>query len=350
MKDAIWESAQRKILKAQFPLTQEELRVFKYRFKNKFYESSNILYKVLDEASSYSELDYDNLIKIIYSLKENLIVNWLQRNIIWSTYRSLKNYENKEIHNFQASKAAKALLKIKKDKPLRSQIVTTMIGLLNNKRTTIERFFDLVDYLTPYLCKNRDEIVAYVFKQSHKNNAFFSASLKLRHLASDSDKETSYKKIEQVLLNRTNNSNNRKVVLSAMNNDWFVDGMKNTNDPRVIERLGQFLVKSELRDIELNNFAAVKQLQELEKTCNSGSLDEIISKIQDRYIAYVYRRSYGHMRSNRRKLINFLETIQGASPKKALYALTKINNSSSKSDVSFLIKKFPELEKLTMLA
>ena len=132
----------------------------------------------------------------------------------------------------------------------------------------------------------------------------------------------------------------------ALQESWFTAKLKQSQNSKILDRIKLFIIKSEFKELEANDFVIVKKISELYNYYEPENNNELILAIQEHYLNKIYRRNMGHRVTNKKKMLRFLTLIPGASPKKALHQLSKLNRNK---DIEFLVKKFPSLARLTAL-
>lgn len=345
MNDYLIIKIEKQIIAGNFSFTEKEKSEIKNLFKNKFYLFSTLIYKLLQNPN-YSSENWKSLTEFLYSFNIKLVNVWYEKTIIYNLWSSFLKEKTSGL------KALKELVKyatIHHKKDVLLIVKNNMVSLFSYRRNlnTESQLFEIINYFTPELFLTTNHFIEHVYRIGAKQPNFFEVAIQLTSHAEEKLLNSLVDKIENLLLFRKVNSNNRRILFKALNEDWIVEKLKNKNKSEIIEKIVAFFEKAEFKDIDFNDFNVLRQLIYLDKYFNPTSTHAFVDKIQEIYLLKLYRRRVGHKLSNKKKIISFLSSIPGANPKKALYQLIKINKSK---DIDFLIKKFPELAKLAILA
>ena len=342
-----WFEIERKILEGNLNFSQAQINEIRsMSSKGRFYDFSSTLYKVFnDDKIKYTEDQWENLAQFIVKLNNSLYFSWYARTCYYNCYRVF----GRDIHvnpmgTGAQEKALKAVIKLTKDKKEIIKIKTHLVNWLSSQDMSL--VLSLVDYLSPYLFKDRNDFITYTYKTAHQSPNYLEAALKLSPYVNEEIHKDLESKIETVLLRRSLNINNKRVVFRALQESWFTAKLKQSQNSKILDRIKLFIIKSEFKELEANDFVIVKKISELYNYYEPENNNELILAIQEHYLNKIYRRNMGHRVTNKKKMLRFLTLIPGASPKKALHQLSKLNRNK---DIEFLVKKFPSLARLTAL-
>jgi hypothetical protein len=349
MNDQLWDSIEKKIIVGNFNFSSNEKIEILDRSSNKFYNFSTIVYKLLDN-SNYTLDNWKDLTNFFYDFqfRSSLISHWYERTVIHNLWRSLWKDKGKKSEESPALIALKALViksNIINNKKALLSIKTNLASSLSLRPIEPLNIFEKINYLSPDLFSGTDAFVAFVFKVAGKSPSLFEACLRIIPFSNKKLENELVKKVEHLILHRATNTNNKRILFKAIKEDWVVEKLKNS-DKKIVENISSFFSKSEFKEIEADDFKPVKHLIKLDKFFYPESSHAFVIEIQENFINKIYRRRVGHKLANKQKMVSFLRSIPGASPKLALYQLSKLHKNE---DINYLSNKFPELAKLTLL-
>jgi hypothetical protein len=342
-----WNKIEEKILQGDLNFSPLEINEIKSMgSKGRFYEFSSILYKIFnDDKIKYTEKQWENLSQFIIKLNNSLYFSWYTRTSYYNCYKIFgRDITVKPIGTGAPERSLKAIIKLIKDKKEINKIKTYIVNWLSTQDISI--IYSLVDYLSPNLFKDRNDFIAHTYRIAHQSANYLDAAMKLNPYADDKALKELESKIETVLLHRSLNLNNKRVIFRALQENWFASKLKESQNNKIIDRIKLLMLKSEFKELENNDFIIVKRVSDLYNYYEPDNNSELILTIQEHYLNKIYRRNIGHLVTNKKKMLKFLTLIPGASPKKALYQLSKLNKNK---DIEFLVKKFPSLSRLTAL-
>jgi hypothetical protein len=259
------------------------------------------------------------------------------------SYNIFSEFSEKNISTFNA---IKSMLKNDPGKQALNRVKSRIVNLTGScKGSNLNKVFDMVNFFSPYLFKNMEDYIKYIFSISHRSTYGILAASRLVDEADQEIKTGAAFKFKNVVLKRAINHNNKKIVLFGLCQDWIFNSIKQNLNSQFVERLNAFLKKADFKDLDDNNFKLTKILIELNKATGTYDVDQFALDLQEFYLNKIYSRRTGQKVVNKKKMYGFLISIPGSSPRQALYQLSKMNKMK---DIGFLIKKFPELSKLAM--
>lgn len=184
----------------------------------------------------------------------------------------------------------------------------------------------------PKIIKNDKQLFEWMVKKSTRSRWFVDSALRNASFFSEKDKRTLMSKIEDLILKRSPNRENSAILLQALKFDLVKDNILSNLNDNIVNGLNRFIPVFTPKDYSYNKFDLIN----FYKKVNANNIDKILSDIQKRYINYAvaYNSTYAQ------KIFKLLE-IDGMSPKKAFAQLSALD-----VDPSFLVKNFPELNKL----
>jgi len=189
----------------------------------------------------------------------------------------------------------------------------------------------------PKVIKNDKHLFQLIINKSTSSHLSAQFVLDNSSLFSEDEKSLFLKKIENLILHRKANRENAKTLSSALKYDmvksWIVD---NLTTPMVLN-LNKFISKLTPKDYSIKNFALVNFYKEINDKV--GANENVLLQIQKSYIDYT-----ASMHTTYAKRIINLLTIEGTSPKQALYQLSNMG-----VEIAFLVKEYPELAKLVAI-
>lgn len=286
-----------------------------------FLESDIVWYHKLQKLYA---LNNKNICKHISSTIDNNFLTLLKKKSNIDV-----NYDNEYVQFIQLCK-----VKFGKNHDL-SDIKLKLSELPNY--VSLPKVIEIVNYLIPYVYRTMEDFTSIIIAKITTSTKNLDLLLYLDSQGIKYDKKILISLAENLLFERALLSRNILAFFSLLNQDFILSHLKTVYSPAAKERIIEIFKEADYRDIDGNHLTNIKNIIKLDP--------ELINDVQIIYADKLYARDTGHVRANADKLIRLLQIIPESSAKKILSYLSSKNKIS---DIKYIVKSFPNLQKLSM--
>lgn len=215
-----------------------------------------------------------------------------------------------------------------------SHIQEYLINLSNQIKAS--KIVDIIHNFIPYIFKDIESFTNLIINKISESSIHLKVLKELEKQGISYNKDNLINLCNKLILEKPFFSKNRNAIFKLLEEDFILQNIKQNYSAIYKKKIIDLFNECEYGEIEFNHLTNIKNIIKLDET--------LINDIQIIYADKLYSKQKRHFKYAADRLVKFLKKIPQANARKILSYLSSKNKMS---DVKYIIKSFPELNKLS---